>query len=226
MNIKSKERPAADSSAHNQTTDAQSSAPETTERTRARSMTPEERREMIIDAAIPFFLDNGPNFTSKQLAEHLGLAEGTIFRAFGDKDSLKYAVITEFFERGPKHLAEGAIDPNLPLEEKVSKVVEGARERISQVFKMFSHLTPEEVKHFRKRPKGAALQKALTIAFANNQDQLTVPLEHLGSIMQIAGIAAHASHFDESAAIEHDELVNFILYGIAGHPAERTDLAR
>lgn len=191
------------------------------ERTRARSMNPEDRREMIIDAAIPFFLEHGPSFTSKQLSEHLGLAEGTIFRAFGDKDSLISAVIKEFFERGPRNLSEGIIDANLPLEEKVATLVGGAQERVRDVFKMFSFLTPEEASKYRKRPKGEEFRKAIMVAFENNRNELTVPLEHLPSVMQIAAIAAHASHFDAHAAIDQQELVNFILYGIAGQPRRK-----
>ncbi|MBX3311488.1 MAG: TetR/AcrR family transcriptional regulator [Microbacteriaceae bacterium] len=196
------------------------------ERTRAPGMTPEERREMIISATIPFFLEHGPSFTSKKLSEHLDLAEGTIFRAFGDKESLVQAVVKEFFERGPRELSEGIVDPALPLEEKVAKLVTGAQERVRDVFKMFSFLSPEEAAKYRKRPKGEQFRKAVVEAFKNNEDELTIPLDHLASLLQIAAIAGHASHFDANATISHDELVNFILYGIAGHPAERNNLAR
>ena len=43
---------------------------------------------MIIDAVIPLILEHGVGITSRQIAEAAGVAEGTVFRAFGDKESL------------------------------------------------------------------------------------------------------------------------------------------
>ena len=57
-------------------------------RQRAQPMTPDDRRAMIAEQAIPLFIEFGSSLTTRQLAEHLGIAEGTIFRAFGDKDAL------------------------------------------------------------------------------------------------------------------------------------------
>ena len=55
---------------------------------------------MIIDAVIPLILEHGVGITSRQIAEAAGVAEGTVFRAFGDKESLIAAAADAFFERG------------------------------------------------------------------------------------------------------------------------------
>ena len=62
-------------------------------RQRAQPMTPEDRRAMIAEQAIPLFIEFGSSLTTRQLAESLGIAEGTIFRAFGDKDALVRASV-------------------------------------------------------------------------------------------------------------------------------------
>ena len=84
-------------------------------RQRAQPMTPDDRRAMIAEQAIPLFIEFGGSLTTRQLAEHLGIAEGTIFRAFGDKDTLVRASVRAFFDRAEAQVATGIVDPSLPL---------------------------------------------------------------------------------------------------------------
>ena len=56
-------------------------------------MAPEARREMIVDAALPLILEHGERVTTRQIADAAGIAEGTIFRAFADKDDVIAAVV-------------------------------------------------------------------------------------------------------------------------------------
>lgn len=72
---------------------------------------------MIIDAVIPLILEHGVGITSRQIAEAAGVAEGTVFRAFGDKESLIAAAADAFFERGASGESGPLIDASLDLEE-------------------------------------------------------------------------------------------------------------
>src|SRR5438445_403839 len=51
-------------------------------------MSVEERREAIIAATIPLLLQRGDAVTTSQIANAAGIAEGTVFRAFRDKQDL------------------------------------------------------------------------------------------------------------------------------------------
>ncbi len=51
-------------------------------------MTPQDRRQAIIDAVQPLVLAQGPDLTTRQLAEAAGVAEGTLFRVFESKQEL------------------------------------------------------------------------------------------------------------------------------------------
>ncbi|MBN9169668.1 MAG: TetR/AcrR family transcriptional regulator, partial [Microbacterium sp.] len=193
-------------------------APPVEPRMRAQPMSPDARRAMIAEQAVPLFLEHGAGLTTRQLAEHLGIAEGTIFRAFGDKESLVRAAVQTFFEQGRQRMAGGIVDPSLPLEEKVAAVVSGARTWMRSMFRMLSLVDRSEVPELMSNRSDDAYRAAIAAAFAPDAEALRIPAERLGSVMRIANIAATAARFDEHAALSDDELVDFILYGIAGAP--------
>src|SRR5579862_950547 len=79
---------------------------------RATAMAPEERRSMIVAAALPLLLEHGERLSTRQIAEAAGIAEGTIFRAFPDKDELIAAVLEVALDQQPLEDALSAIDPS------------------------------------------------------------------------------------------------------------------
>src|SRR5256714_5149792 len=86
---------------------------------RAAALPPEERRSMIVAATLPLLLEHGERVTSRQIAEAAGIAEGTIFRAFADKDEVIGAVIDAALDPSPLENAVANIDPGLPFDQQV-----------------------------------------------------------------------------------------------------------
>lgn len=91
---------------------------------RAQPLSPQERRESILDAAVPLFMVNGADVTTRQIAEAAGVAEGTVFRVFEDKQAIIDAVVARFMDPAPTRSAIAALDPNLPLEHLVAELVD------------------------------------------------------------------------------------------------------
>lgn len=107
-------------------------------------MTPDERRAAIATAVMPLVAERGVDVTSRELAEAAGVAEGTLFRAFGDKTALVGAVAVEGLTRAGRPeetLAELiGIDPTLPLERRLQLVIETGRHRTAEVMRWLSVL--------------------------------------------------------------------------------------
>ncbi len=87
-------------------------------------MSVEDRRESILDAAMPLLKEQGAEVTTKQIADAAGIAEGTIFRAFADKHDLVRAAVARYMDPAPTLTMLRAIDTDRPLEQKVSAVVD------------------------------------------------------------------------------------------------------
>lgn len=58
-------------------------------------MSPGQRRSAIVRAASPLLAEHGANVTTKQIARAAGIAEGTVFRVFTDKDELVRTCVLE-----------------------------------------------------------------------------------------------------------------------------------
>lgn len=181
-------------------------------------MAPEDRRAMIAEASIPLFIEYGPGLTTRQIAEHLGIAEGTIFRAFGDKDSLIRATVGAFFDQARRQLPSGLVDSSLPLAEKVALLVSNARIHMRGVFAMLALMDPHDIPSVVGEHDASAFDEAVAAAFAPDAAQLSLPLDRLGVVVRMATLAAWAPHMGGQPRLDEDELSRFILYGIAGQP--------
>ena len=112
-------------------------------RERARPLAPEARRIAILDAVIPLLKERGRQVSTRQLAEAAGVAEGTLFRAFGDKESIFTAAIARYFDPQPLRERLRGIDPDEPTEDKVRQIVALFVDRFQGVLGFMSSMAIE-----------------------------------------------------------------------------------
>ena len=86
-------------------------------------MPPDERREAILLAAIPLLRERGASVTTRDLADAAGVAEGTLFRVFPDKEALLGAAIHRALAPEPVLALLAGVEPELPIRIKLRKVV-------------------------------------------------------------------------------------------------------
>ena len=211
---------------------------------RAAPMAPDDRRSAIIDAVLPLVGEFGLDVTSRELADAAGIAEGTLFRAFGDKLTLIGAVAVEGLHRasGPVETrAElAAIDREAPLEERLERVIELGRRRMSDVMRWMGvlralhHRTGARdqveaghVQDFRTRlAQQREQQREATVAgligvLQPDEHRLRVPIEVAVALVEasIAGTHARVDHLlpAPSPRVVADALV----HGIAEDRGEK-----
>jgi AcrR family transcriptional regulator len=90
-----------------------------TTRRRAPAMTPEERRAAIVAATLPLLIEHGAAVTTGQIAAASGVAEGTVFRAFTDKQELLRACLQAAFDPARPIAAVQRIPRDLPVAQRL-----------------------------------------------------------------------------------------------------------
>jgi AcrR family transcriptional regulator len=104
--------------------------------TRAAALPPDERRAAIVAATLPLLLDRGVNVSTRQIAEAAGIAEGTIFGVFPDKDAVVQAVLQAAMDPEPTERELAAIDRSLPFEDQLIDAIVIIQRRMNNIWRL------------------------------------------------------------------------------------------
>jgi AcrR family transcriptional regulator len=184
--------------------------------TRASPMPIEDRQDLIIDAVIPLLMERGHAVTTRQIADAAGIAEGTIFRAFGDKETLIRAAVARHLDPAPLRRQLAAIDPALPLESKVRQVIQLLQARFTGVFRLMAAINESDRP---SRPPRAERTEYAAIVAATLQpdlDRLAWPPESVAPLIRLIAFSSSMPMMNDDTPFTLDELTRFVLYGIAG----------
>lgn len=182
-------------------------------RARAKPLAPDDRRIAILDAIIPLLKERGRDVSTRDIARAAGVAEGTLFRVFDDKESIIRSAVDRYLEPHEIGAALRAVDPGMPTEAKVRRVLELLRARFEGVVGLMSalgmHGPPPGREH---RPHEEEWRTALHDLFRD--DALAVPVDQLGFYLRLVAFGSSIPLFSRPHPFTTDQLVALILRGV------------
>ncbi|GAA2633786.1 TetR/AcrR family transcriptional regulator [Dactylosporangium fulvum] len=175
-------------------------------------MSPDQRRAMIVAAALPLVVEHGAAVTTAQIARAAGIGEGTVFRAFTDKETLLAACMAEALRLDDTLAHIRSIDLDQPLEARLTEAVETLRGYLTRMGAVAGALRATGGLTRGERPPDDTRQQALGSTaealaglFAPERDRLRRSPEQLANAFQHLMMAA--------GRMPADELIDLFLHG-------------
>jgi AcrR family transcriptional regulator len=179
-------------------------------------MTPQDRRQALVDATLPLLLEHGRGVTTKQIAEAAGVAEGTIFRVFESKDDLVTAAIERGLDLEPFLVEIAEIDPELDLRALLLEIVVRLRDRFQRMFSLMAAvgtIGPPRGRH--EMSDGRARAESILVALVEpHADALTLPPRQVVHTVRLLTFAGTHPHISDGNVLAPSEIVSTVLDGV------------
>jgi AcrR family transcriptional regulator len=172
-----------------------------------------ERRAAIIAATLPLLRTIGPAVTTKEIARAAGIAEGTIFSVFADKDDLLEAAARAGFDPGPTATRLEAIDPALTIDDRLAEAVELLQVYLDGVWQLMSTLCAGRDKSHANESLFAPLAGALGRLLDGDRRDLRVAPTAAGHLLLSVIVASSHPMIAGSQPSSPPEIVTLFLDG-------------
>ncbi|MFC3988828.1 TetR/AcrR family transcriptional regulator [Actinoplanes siamensis] len=101
-------------------------------RRRQPALAPDERRAALIAATIPLLHEHGVEVSTRQIANAAGVAEGTIFGVFSNKNELVVCSVVKALDPQPTLDALAAIDRSADLRSRLMRAADIVHTRFTE----------------------------------------------------------------------------------------------
>lgn len=205
-----------------------------TARRRAPAMSSDDRRAAIIEATLPLLAEHGTKVTTSQIAQAAGIAEGTVFRVFRDKQELIDQCLQRALDPTEGLAAIRGISHELTLTVRLRVVAANMAHRMSQIGALMHALSAtgyrmEQVHDHKRHGDREQWIRDTTAALVEligpDAEVLRLPPERVAQIflgvvfssqfagpMRGCGAAPDPDTADETHAM--NELIDVFLHGV------------
>jgi AcrR family transcriptional regulator len=188
-------------------------------RERARPLSPEERRDKLVDATLNLLREHGRTVTTRQIAEAAGVAEGTIFRVVESKDELVELAITRAFEPGALVDRILEIDLDQPLRDRLVQLSAILQQRFRATFELMKKVgMVRPADHVHDSPEAIAMREhmhaLLESVVGADSSRLSVPIGVFVHRLRLLTFAGSHPLISDGALLTPDEIVDTLLHGL------------
>jgi len=160
----------------------------------------------------------GREVTTSQIALAAGVAEGTLFRVFPDKEALISAAVASVFDPTADEAEVARIDPELPLRDKLIAAIEMLQRRVGEVWHLFTMLGLTAPPPEARRPPpvqmdDSRLRAALAKLFERHRDEVRCAPEEAARFLRAIAFAGTHPRLTDKPMTPH-EIVTLLLDGI------------
>lgn len=193
---------------------------------RAAPLPPEARRATIIAAALPLLRRHGTAVTTAQIAMAAGIAEGTLFRVFPDKEALISAAIAIAFDPMPVNSELAGLDRTLGLRRQLIAAVEILQRRVEGIWQLMAVLgmtAPPDHNTPRSSPSSEGTLHLIAGLFEPHRDQLRCDPMQAARLLRMMTFAGTHPRISDGHVLTAAEIVAVVLDGIRVRPDLEAD---
>lgn len=187
---------------------------------RARPLSPADRRDALVDATLPLLYQHGRAVTTRLIAEAAGVAEGTIFRAFSSKEELIDAALARAFEPGDVLRRLDEIDPGLPLRERMVAMTAILQQRFCAIFGLMRATglvapPPALRDHPGLQHSLGEVRERMLALIEPDADLLRLPPEQVLHVWRLLTFAGSHAEIADGDLLTPDQIVDIVLHGVS-----------